>query len=417
MSQVNFAEAIAYLHTLEIRRGIRPGLERMRQLLYLLGDPQRHLRVVHVAGTNGKGSTARMIQAMLSAAGYRTGLFSSPGITGICDTVMVDGNPISKRAFSRLIQQIAETEHDATSFEVQTALALCYFAQQKTDVCVVECGMGGAQDATNIFDRTLCGVITPIAMDHTAFLGTTIQDIARQKAGILQNAAAAVTAYGQTEEVLAVLYETAAEYGLTVYMPALPQDTDEGFRYADRAYTLSVAGRMQVQNACTALQVIQFLGTQGFAVSEQACREGLASVRMPCRQERLQEDPLLLLDGAHNPHNMQALADTLQRQGGAYTVVIGMLADKDTEQCCRILAPYIGAAVCCDVPNPRTLPAEQLAKQLRRAGVEQVLVRPDPVDACRTARKLFAQTPTVVTGSLYLAGALREKLTAQTQKN
>ena len=341
---MTFGGAMKYLRRLEKQSGICPGTSRVRKLLHLLGDPQRRLKVVHVAGTNGKGSTARMIQAMLTAGGYCTGLFSSPAVTGICDTVTVDGKPIFKRDFVRYIKRIRKVqkqmEQPASSFEVLTALALCCFADQHTDICVIECGMGGAKDATNVFRQPLCGVITPIASDHTAFLGDTLQRITQQKAGILKGSCAVVTAAEQPDEVMETLYRIAADKGLTVHMPA-PAKTQDGYLcFGNERYALQLTGQVQLQNACTALLVMQQLQEKGFPVDGQTKKRALEGLQMPCRQEVLRREPLLLLDGAHNPHNMQALVQTMQQLDAApYTLVIGMLADKDTAQCCRMLAP------------------------------------------------------------------------------
>lgn len=412
---MTFGKATEYLRRLERQSGMCPGTERIKQLLHLLGDPQRRLRVVHVAGTNGKGSTARMIEAMLTAGGYCTGLFCSPAVTGVCDTVTVNGKPIFKGDFARYIKRIRKVQKQmqqpASSFEVLTALALCCFADQHTDICVIECGMGGAQDATNVFKQPLCGVITPIALDHTAFLGDTLQQITEQKAGILKGSCAVVTAADQPPEVLETLYRIAAEKGLTVHMPAPAQVQDGALCFGNERYTLPLTGQMQLQNACTALLVMQQLQQKGFEVDEQAKRRALERLRMPCRQEMLRVQPPLLLDGAHNPHNMQALVQTLRALGHRrYTVVLGMLADKDTEACCRLLAPLADTVICCEVPSVRTLSAEKLAEQMRQAGAKTVLIERKPRRAVALAAKRFGQTPTVITGSLYLCADIRDRL-------
>ena len=412
---MTFGGATEYLCRLEKQSGICPGTGRIKQLLRLLGDPQRRLRVVHVAGTNGKGSTARMIEAMLTAGGYCTGLFSSPAVTGVCDTVTVNGKPIFKRDFVRYIKRIRKVqkqmEQPASSFEVLTALALCCFADQHTDICVIECGMGGKNDATNVFKQPLCGVITPIAMDHTAFLGNTLQQITEQKAGILKGSCAVVTAAQQPDEVLATLYRIAAERGLTVYMSPCAQEKGGVLCFGQERYTLQLTGQMQLQNACTALLVMQQLQDKGFAVDYRTKQRALESLHIPCRQEVMCRDPLVLLDGAHNPHNMQALVQTMQTmETSKYTLVIGMLADKDTQQCCRLLAPLAETVICCNVPNARTLSAEQLAQQMRQAGAKTVLVQQNPRRALALAAKKFGQTPTVITGSFYLCAEIRDCL-------
>ena len=419
---MTYREAEQYL-TAPAVSVIRPGLARIRALLKALGDPQKRLRVIHIAGTNGKGSTAEMIRCMLTAAGYRTGSFSSPAVTGLRSTMALDGQLIPARTVAALTERIRDAQaswpEPATAFERQTALALLWFARCRADLCVIECGMGGEQDATNVFDRPVCGVITPIAPDHTDFLGHTLGEIAAQKAGILKAPGGVVVAAGQDEEALAALYEAVAARGLTVQMPApARRDPDGSFVYAGQRYTCGLLGRMQADNACTALQVIEVLEAAGYAVPYEARQAGLAAVRMPCRQELLRTEPPLLLDGAHNPHNMAALTDTLASLGrGPYTVVIGMLADKDTRACCRLLAPLCARAICCTPPNPRALPAEELAGQLRTAGVASVQVCEDPGAAVRLALRQAPAVPTVVTGSLYLCAQVRPYLLRRFQKN
>ena len=223
---------------------------------------------------------------------------------------------------------------------------------------------------------------------------------------------AAVVAPGQPEEVLAVIYERAAEQGIPVYMPAPPAPEGPGaFRFAGQRYRLPLLGQMQQYNAATALQVMDCLALRGFGTTPAQRRRGLAAVRMPCRQEIVSRRPWILLDGAHNPHNTAALADTLRQLGKApYTLVFGMLADKDTEACCRLLAPLCGTAVCCTPPSSRALAAVELAAQMKRAGVARVLTYRDPHRALAAARRMSPAGPLVITGSLYLCAGLRPKL-------
>ena len=360
------AEALQYIEELK-PGGMKLGLDRMRRGLELLGHPERRLRVVHVAGTNGKGSTARMVQAIATAAGYATGLFSSPAVIGLRETITVDGEAIPEAAFAGWVDRLRALQSDMgeagglSEFELTTLLALAWFAERNTDLCVIECGMGGREDATNVFDAPLAAVITPVALDHTAWLGGTAEEIAAHKCGIIKAPCGVVTAPDQDPDALAVIWETAARQGLTVRQPgtgAAPLlEASLGrtvFAYGEKRYTLPLTGAFQRDNALTALETVDCLRDKGYTFTEEAVAAGLAGAYLPCRQEVLRPDPLVLADGAHNPHGVAALADTLRRhrpQGGL-TMVIGMLGTRTrppAPPCWPLCAPISSAA-------PRPMP-------------------------------------------------------------
>lgn len=428
---MTYAEAERYLVSLR-RGGIRPGLERMERGLSLRGDPHRRLRVVHVAGTNGKGSVARMIQCILTAAGYRTGLYSSPSVTGTCDTITVDGVPILPEVFAEQVSVWRECQSHMgdggtlSEFELVTALALEYFAQQRVDVCVLECGLGGRQDATNICPPPLAAVLTPIALDHRDLLGNTVEAIAAEKCGILKPPCRVIASPTQTPEVLAVIYACAATQGLTVRQPQsaaatlLAQGMDGlQFSYAGEVYATPLVGAFQLDNALTALETVAALGECGFAVDVAACRAGLAAATLPCRQEVVSRAPLVMLDGAHNPHAIAALVDTVRREmaGEPLTLMIGMLRDKDTAACAALLAPLAAHVICCTPPSGRALEAATLAEQFVAAGAPYVIAVPEPAAALTTARTLVDTRPLLVGGSFYTAAAVRPLLLSCDEKN
>lgn len=417
------AEALQYIEELK-PGGMKLGLDRMRRGLELLGHPERRLRVVHVAGTNGKGSTARMVQAIATAAGYTTGLFSSPAVTGLRETITLDGEAIPEAAFAGWVDRLRALQSDMgeagglSEFELTTLLALAWFAERNTDLCVIECGMGGREDATNVFDAPLAAVITPVALDHTAWLGGTAEEIAAHKCGIIKAPCGVVTAPDQDPDALAVIWETAARQGLTVRQPgtgAAPLlEASLGrtvFAYGEKRYTLPLTGAFQRDNALTALETVDCLRDKGYTFTEEAVAAGLAGAYLPCRQEVLRPDPLVLADGAHNPHGVAALADTLRRhrpQGGL-TMVIGMLGDKDTAACAALLAPLCAHIVCCAPANARALPAEELAEQLR-PGCGDVRTAGSPRQALRLAEELAHGGDLLVAGSFFLAAELRPLL-------
>ena len=399
--------------------GIRPGLDRMERVMALLGDPHRRLRVVHVAGTNGKGSTARMIQSVLTAAGYPTGLYTSPTVTVLTDTVTIDGKPIPRETFAALAEELAALEprmgEDGamTEFELTTALALLYFSRQRVSVAVLECGMGGAEDATNVCPPPLAAVLMPVALEHTRWLGNTIAEIAAVKSGICKPPCTIVTSPAQHEDALAVLFERAARQGLTVRQPNAAAATlvraawgETTFLYGGETYTVPLGGAFQVDNALTALETVSVLAEKGYDLPPEARQAGLRAATLPCRQEVVSRDPLIVLDGAHNPHAIAALASSIRAQSGSLTLLIGMLADKDTAACASLLSPLVTRVVCCTPPSPRALSADKLAAQF--AGHPDVTAVDDVADALCAARAQAGAL--LIAGSFTTAGAARALL-------
>ena len=407
--------------------GMHFGLERMNRALAQLGHPEEALRVIHIAGTNGKGSTAAMIAAMFTAAGYRVGRYTSPAFADLRDTITIDTRPIPEDAFAALTEEIeAKTppieDADAlTEFEFVTALTLLWFAREHTDLCVIECGLGGDTDATNVFETPLATVFTPISLDHTNLLGTTVADITRRKIGIMRPQAAVISAPDQSEEALGVLFEHAAAIGATVRMrhaaaaTVIEQAPNRlRFEVDDKAYTLSVNGAFQVENALTALETVDAVAAQGFPISDEAKRAGLLAVRLPCRQEWLDTDPPVLLDGAHNPHGVAALAESIPHLCGGRTPVLltGMLRDKDVAAVADILRPLVRAVFCCTPDNPRALKAEELAAVYRPLQAVAIDSPEAAFDAAwERARALGC--PLIVGGSFYVAGAVRAQALAK----
>ena len=418
---MTYREATEYLARLR-ERGIRPGLSRLEAALAAAGDPHRALRVIHLAGTNGKGSTARMIQSIFTAAGYRTGLFTSPAVTGVRDTLTVDGAPVSKRAFAALVARWQARGAELTEFEYLTAMALDYFARQRVDLCVLECGMGGAGDATNVCPPPLCGVITPVALDHVAYLGDTVAAIAGEKCGILKGACPAVTSPDQDPRALEVIFRRAAERGATVYipnagaarlLPSAPGTTR--FCYGGEEYTLPMGGRFQMGNALTALEAVETAARRGFPVGEEAKKQGLAAAFLPCRQELVSLSPLRMIDGGHNPQGVAALAETL-RPVAPVTLVCGMLRDKDVAAAAALLAPLARRVICLTPPCSRGMAAEALADRFRAAGAEQVETVEDPAAAYRRGERLAGEGPLVVCGSFYTAAPIRPLMLRRRKK-
>lgn len=401
--------------------GSRPGLERVRQLLALLGNPQDTLHFVHVAGTNGKGSTAAMLASILQTAGYRTGLYISPFIERFNERMQVNGVEITDAELAavcdRLQPCVAAMTDSPTEFELITAAAFQWFADRQCDIVVLEVGLGGRLDATNVIRAPECAVIANIGLDHTAVLGDTVAQIAFEKAGIVKSGTRAVV-YQQAPEAAAVLRDVCRERGVPLTeadFAAIEPLTDsidgQSFRYRGGAeLTLPLLGAHQLKNAAVALETVGALRAAGWRIPDDAVREGLRTVAWPARFEILQRRPWFVLDGGHNPQCAETVVANLERYfpEKRKILLVGLLADKDYTEMTDILAPQTDAFVTVTPASERALPAEALAAHLRRYG--------KPVTACATvhagveAALSMADADDVVcaTGSLYMAGEIRQ---------
>lgn len=391
-----------------------PGLHRIRALCAALGDPQEGLKFVHLAGTNGKGSTAAMLAAVLRQAGYRTGLYTSPFLVTFHERIQVDGRLIADGDLTRLCERVeaaARTlalpagEHIG-EFEFVTALGFLYFCEQGCDIVVLETGLGGEFDATNVIGPPEAAVLTPISLDHTAVLGRTTGEIARTKAGIFKPGSPAVCAYGQPDDALEAI--RAVRPDVQVARRAEDARCDWAgvhFTWMGQRYDVPLLGPHQVQNACTALQAVQALRARGWVIPPDAVAAGLARARIPGRMEVLRQNPCVLVDGGHNIAGVQAICSTVAAlpPAGKLHLVLGMVADKDVEACARALAGLSGAVFATQPDSERALPAERLAALLPAERVRGVY--PDAEDAFRAALAAAAAGDTVlVCGSLYLVG-------------
>ena len=421
-------EAIRYIEHYGWSR-TRLGLERTRELLRRLGDPQKRLRFVHVAGSNGKGSTCAMLDAILRAAGFRTGLYTSPYLQDFCERIQADGTNIPGEALARLTEQVraaAEAMEDHPSqFELVTAAAMLWYEAQRCDPVVLEVGMGGALDSTNVIDCPEVGVITNIGLEHTEYLGHTLEEIAETKAGILKPGCRAVC-YDGAPQVTDVLRRVCRERGIPLQIAEASRltplsQTLEGQRFLwnGTEYRLALLGRHQLRNAAVVLETVAALRGLGRVIPETAVHTGLASVRWPARLEVLGGKPLVLLDGGHNPQCAEALAESLREllPDRRAVFLLGVLADKDYPQMLKTLTPLASEFICLTPPSPRALPAEALADALTKQGAKAVPCGDIP-EAVRMAKADAGRDGAVVGfGSLYLAGALRTELKKGTEKN
>ncbi len=360
---------------------IRLELTRVRELLQRLGNPQNQLHAIHVAGTNGKGSVSACTASILTAAGYRTGLFTSPALEDFSERLQIDGQPISRRELAEISEQVrplAERMADLpTEFEISVALALCWFVRRGCHIAVLEVGVGGAGDATNVIPAPEVSVFVAMGLDHTKLLGSTLTEIATVKAGILKPGTTAVS-YGNEPEAervfsqacqrLQIPYETMNPGRISGLAAGL-----EGCRLTLEPYGtihLPLIGTYQPYNALLAVTAVEGLRRRGWPVPDKAIIEGLERVSWPGRFELLRRNPLFFLDGSHNPHGLRATVESIRQVLGVRKPVIlmGVMADKDVAQMLTLLLPVAERFVTVTPANPRAMEAGELARRIRQAG-------------------------------------------------
>lgn len=359
------------------------GLDNMKAMMERLGNPQDQLKYVHVAGTNGKGSVIAYLYSTLSKAGYKIGRYTSPAIYSYRERMEVAGTPVSREKFAGYVTRVAEVIDKMTRanlphptpFEIETAVAFLFFAEEKCDLVLMEVGMGGDLDATNIIRNVLAAVITSIGMDHQDFLGRTLQEIAEKKAGIIKPGCAVVSAV-QEKEVEGVILRQAENADADVYFPKSARLTDEKksfgnqhFEYENYEYEIPLPGTHQIGNACEALEVLKVLEKKGFPTTLEQRKQGLKETIWNGRFSVISEKPLMIVDGAHNPPAAEALAKSVQRyfNGKNIYFIIGMFKDKDYDKVLEIMCPFACRIFTIQTPdNPRALPAVELAKAASR---------------------------------------------------
>lgn len=421
---MNDRQAMAYIEELSSHRGIVPGLESIRELCRRLGDPQKCVPVIHIAGTNGKGSTLAYLTAILTAAGYRVGSYSSPAVTDYRERFMVNQKMIAKTVFAKLLGRVAEAAEQMTAegyahptaFEVETALAFCFFTDKNCDVAVVECGMGGLLDATNLIEKPLVSVLASISMDHMQFLGGTLAEIAVQKAGIIKEGCPVVS-MAQKKAAAQVIADEAAEKHAPLFLADGKAAsgiryglTGQSFHYGGfRNLKIALGGMWQIENACLAVETVRVLNERGFSVSEAALRKGLLSAQWRGRLTVLQKKPYVIVDGAHNADAAEKLAQSLSFYftNEPKVFIMGVLRDKDYETMIERMAPLAKQLIAVTPPeNPRALPAYELAQEIRKVN-EHVTAADSLEEAVEMAYLLTPPEGVIVAfGSLSYLGRL-----------
>ena len=401
------------------------GLERTQALLDKLGNPENELKFIHVTGSNGKGSTCAMLASILQQAGYKTGLYTSPYIQEFRERIQINGDYIPGADLAKLTEEIrdlAEAMEDHPSqFELVTALAIEYFRREKCDIVVLEVGMGGALDATNAIPAPEVAVITNVGLEHTDYLGDTLEAIATTKSGIIKPGCSAVC-YDGAPEVTAVVKAVCAEKNVPLTCLDFSQlqpvsETLDGQRFLYRGveYAIPLLGPHQVFNTSVALEVVNTLRSRGWNISDDNVAMGLRFTRWPARFEVLRRDPLCILDGGHNPQCAQALIDSLDRllPGRKAVFLMGILADKDYKKVIDLILPYASEFYTLTPLNPRALSSDDLAEELRSHGAKAAACHEiaEGVDAAVAAAGPDGLV--VIFGSLYLAGAVRTEFQAR----
>lgn len=427
---MTYTEAMVFLKNLT-KFGYNFGLDRITRLLELLDNPHQNLKVIHVGGTNGKGSTCTMVSSMLQLAGYRVGMFISPHLHSYTERMRIDGKDIPRETIARLLtrmrplleKMVQEGYEHPTEFEVNTALALQYFFEEKVDFAILEVGLGGAIDSTNVVNP-LVAVITNVGMDHMEYLGNTLEEITRIKGGIIKPGSLVVTASSLpwvlqvlediSRQQKARLIKVGEEIRPTLLTSSLQGITFDvqgpGWHYNKLAVPL--IGEHQVQNGATAVTVIECLKEQGYSIPEEAVRQGLGQVVWPARLEVLAENPIVLVDIAHNVDGAVTLRQSLEKifHYRRLILVVGMLADKERKKFMDILAPLANILIITKPNSPRAEGWEELATMAGNH-VARIEVYENSQEAVRRGLELAQKEDLLcITGSLYLVADAREML-------
>ena len=419
---MNYSEAIEYIHSVNWMF-CNPGLERVRTLCHALGDPQDSLKFIHVAGTNGKGSFCSMLDSVLRAEGYKVGLFTSPYIMEFGERMRVDGENIPDEDLCALVERVKpiadKMEDKPTEFELITALAFLYFAEKKCDFVVLECGLGGRLDATNVIKTPILSVITGIALDHTAILGDTEEKIAAEKAGIIKSGVPVLWC-GAHKGAEQVISEKCAEMGAEFIKVDrsdmnIKKMTLEGTDFdlgEHKNIHIPLLGSYQPMNAANVLFAVDILRGLGVKIGEGSVRSGLESVVWHARFEIINKNPLVIADGGHNPEGIDGAVESVKMYFDEKVgIVTGVMADKDYRYMARRIAEVAHTVFCLTPDNPRALPSADYARVFEELGVAASAY--DTVDDAVSAALHWAEKmgkPVICLGSLYMYGEIRRSI-------
>ena len=420
---MNYNAALDFIHSLS-KFGSKPGLKRVSRLVSLVNNPQNSLKFIHIAGTSGKGSTANFCASILKEANFKVGLYTSPFIVDFRERFMINGQMISQEDFCRLTEylipytEILKSEGEQiTEFEFNTVLGFLWFKEQNCDVVCLEVGMGGRFDATNIIEKPLVSVITSIGLDHTDYLGNTIDKIAFEKCGIIKQGCPCVCYPLQKKDAEKVIFDICKQRDSKLTIPNVKDlnkteilDDMSSYFYKGKGYTVNMAGEHQIYNSLTAIAAIQELNKKGFNITENDIIKGISSVKCPARLEIISKKPLIIIDGAHNADKISALYSYVKRFSGKIVAVCGMLKDKDYEKAAELIAPLCKKIITVTPQNPRALTSDELMKTVSQF-CENCISAPSVSDGAKLAYSSLSDDDVLVCfGSLYIAGEVRQTI-------
>lgn len=420
---MTYEEALDYIHG-TLKFGVKLGLENMRLLLELMGNPHKDLKYIHVAGTNGKGSVTAFISSILMEAGYRVGVYTSPYIQRFTERIQVNRNEISPCDLARITAFVREKvelmvqrgANHPTEFEIVTAIAFKYFCEMGCDVVVLEVGLGGRFDSTNIIDKSIVSVITTISYDHMNILGSTLSEIAFEKAGIIKEDGE-VLLYPQQEEVERVFVEACSKKNARLHKVSFDsvrinsfsidgQEFDYG---AQKSFHIGLLGEHQVRNAIIAIECARQVSHKGFVIPETAIRRGLSGAKWPGRLEVLSKKPVFIIDGAHNREGANALSNFLKAYfpGKKILFILGVLKDKEYVSFIEACVPLAYGFVAVEPDSERALPASELAENIKPY-CNNVSISGKIEEAVKTSLEILPDDGVICAfGSLYYIGEIR----------
>lgn len=416
---MNCNEAIEYIHSLE-KFGINPGLERIEYLCEKLGNPQKNLKFIHIAGTNGKGSTSTLTANMLIEAGYNVGLYTSPYVIDFRERIQFNGNMIEPDELSYCVsvlkEIIGENTIKATEFEVTTAAAFLYFYRKKCDFVVLEVGLGGRFDATNIIDKPEVSVITSISLDHTAILGDTIEKIAFEKCGIIKDNSTVVSYPLQNSEALNVINDSSTKRNCSLIIPDVDKLDIIEFSakgttvvYDGLKFTIRLAGKHMVYNCITAIEAVRNAAPD---ISDSSITSGICKTVMPARMELISERPLIILDGGHNEDCANALSEFVKANINAERVIMvsSIMADKEYDKYLGIVLPLADEFIATQADIPRALNSDELASDAKKYCDSVTSIKNSNDAVAEAIQRADDKTAVIICGSFYLVGEIRNIL-------
>ncbi|MFZ7119938.1 MAG: bifunctional folylpolyglutamate synthase/dihydrofolate synthase [Eubacteriaceae bacterium] len=435
---MNYEEALGYIHG-TYTFGIKLGLENITILLNYMGNPHKKLKFIHLAGTNGKGSTSNMISNVLKHSGYKVGLYISPYLEEFTERIQINGNQISKESLSKITEKVKNSTDKMISaghphpseFEIVTAIGFQYFYEEEVDIVVLEVGMGGRFDATNVIDNSLLSIITSIGMDHTQYLGETLEEIAFEKAGIIKEKGNVVL-YPQSKVVTDEIIKVCKKRDATLYSPSFEKIEVQkssltgqklnylgGEIFESFSFDLSLLGEHQANNCSTALKALEILLKLGYNISVPAIKKGMSTIKFPGRFEILNINPTIIIDGAHNENGIDSLVKTVKTYvGKKVKLILGVLGDKDFAPMIRKLIPICDMIYTVTPNNPRAMDSKDLSLFIQTNHPDVKVKSLDTIkEGAFIATQDIKDEVYIFVGSLYMIGDARTHLVKYLENN